>query len=502
MSLPSSANLAQNLDAMTGVKTSDQINPIPVRDVDAETTRPRLQQESKVVDAPVQEQRPDRPAELKPITEFKFETTADALYPFRHFQVLRQNRKSPSWFYPCAIMLMYWVHEINVELSRSFDFKRNTPEYHPLTLNIYFAILFYIQILRCQDYINDNTDSEHQFLVKFVSAFPLASLRIPGPLLPIFKAICVSQPENKSFGYVYPKISSSYGPTEADEIGKNSSSDITLPNVPLMLAIFKQFISDNSTAISTSNTGLPKGWTPWYGAQIDNSDPTHPTWKKAGADFNVTLNGYTYRADTHLWSNAAAWSLVSPGLQFPIETDAKHHSAFHEYESDYQIPNFSSDTDLSHISDFLGMDASMLWFRIFRSVAANAALSFEGSGSLADCSVFGPMSTQVQICYSTPDTLPVKPQKMADSKSLFPYAFVGRTTSTTMSNMHEIQAAASHINVRMFKTHPYAGSFGNRYLRTGKFWDIRPIYSSAEDDESWIGINETVKAMKINRPFK
>lgn len=504
MSSPSTTTFAKNLDTSTGVLVSDEINPIPIRDVDAESARPRLQSEKKIVDAPADEQRPDRPAEFVTKTEFKFENTADALYPFRHFKILRQNKKALSSFIPSALMLLYWVHEINVELSRSFDFKRNTPEFHPFVLNIYFSILFYVQILRCQDYLGKNSNSEHQFLVKFLSAFPLASLRIPGPLIPIFKALCVSQPENKSYGFVFPKAPTNYGPDTAGTLTRNYQYTVVMPNVPLMLGIFSHFIKLNADEIENGRPALPKGWTPWTGKSItlDLTDATHPTWKKAGNDYTVTINGYIFRADISTWSNAVSWSLVTPGLQYSVETDGKHHASFNEYSADFELPAYKADDDLSEIDEFLGMDKNMHWFRIFRSIAANAALAFEGSGSLADCSPFGPMSSQVQICYSQPPTLIEKPSRMADPKSLFPLAFTGRTTSATMSEMHEIQAAASHINIRMFHEHPYAPKFGDSAHRTGKFWDIRPIYASAEDEESWIGINETVKAMKINRPFK
>ncbi|AYV61426.1 coat protein [Rhizoctonia oryzae-sativae partitivirus 1] len=406
------------------------------------------------------------------------EHASDMLEPFIGDRILYSSRKKLSSYYPSALMMDYIVHVINEHLVDHFYFKRYCPDYHPYILRLYFGILFYIQVMRAMLDVKTLPDDQHQFLVQFLEIYPPSRLPIPGPLVTYFKTLCSSQPEILQYGKVYPAIPSAPGPiTRSAFVNSDSAVSIVQPNIPGILAL----LYDLNSLISADPAVYPK-----KGKHI-------PVTDKAVTFGHHAFPAQATRTDTE------KWSLVSSGLQYPCEADAKLNDGFAERYENFDLPATDASDDLRNIANFLSLNKSRSWFSQVRDVADAVSAYTVGSGTLADCSPTGIVANQIQVQYLTPSTLPTAPTQIADKKSLFPFSYRMTTTMRTPPTLAEALAASAQTNVRMFPTHPFLGEFGNSDHRTGKFWDIRPIESSSSSYETYFSIKEIVKKMIKSR---
>lgn len=405
------------------------------------------------------------------------ELASDVLEPYIGTRINYASRKKLSYYWPSAHKMDYLIHLINMQLVDHFYFKRYSPDYHPYVFRLYCAIVFYIQCLRAGLDVKVIPEDQHQFVVQFLEAFPPAKLPIPGPLVPLFKTICSSQPEIPQYGKLYPKIPAAPGPVKRSSFRNDDAVSFMQPNVPGILALLEDL------------NGL-----------INGEPPVIPKKGK-----HIPVNGKARTFGHHSFPDEAnrsdgdKWSLVSSGLQYPCEADIKLNEAFSERYDNFDFPPTTSGDNLSSIATFLSMDKSRAWFAQVRDVADAVASYTHGSGTLADCSPTGLVSNQILTQYLSPARTPSPPKHNADKASLFPFAIKLATTMRSPPALAEALSAFSETNVRMFPTHPYVGDFGSDAYRIGTFWDIRPIEKSDSDEETYLSINEIVRKMIKSR---
>lgn len=409
-------------------------------------------------------------------TKISAEVASDMLSPFIGTNILYASRKKLSFYWPSSRMMFHIVHLLNVHLVDHYYFKRYCPDYHPYVLRLYYGILFYIQCLRAAADVKDLPDDQHQFLVRFSQAHPPESLPIAGPLLTVFKSICTSQPEILSYGKVYPKIPTSLGPKVRKDFWCASPVAFMQPNVPGIFALLEHL----NSLINGSPAVIPK----------------------KGKHLPVTSDATTAQIFGHHSFAAPAsrthndkWALISPGLEYACEADSKLNQDFAERYENFDFPPTTEGDDIRPVSSYLGLDKSMAWFSQVKDVAASAATYCTGSGTLADCSPSGVQVNQIQVNYLQPDEEIPAPTQIADKKSLFPFSFYLSTTARSPQQLAEPMSAQTQTFVRMFKEHPFAGSFGDDNHRTGEFWKVRPIEKSDCDYESYLGLVPVVRNM-------
>jgi hypothetical protein len=404
-------------------------------------------------------------------------SASDMLSAYLGTKILYASRKKLSHYWPSAIMMYHIIHLMNSLLVDNFYFKRHCPDYHPYILRLYFGILFYIQTLRAGQTVNALDAEQHEYLTRFLANFPADTLPIPGPLIALFKTICSSQPEISAFGKVFPLAPAQPGPALRSSFTANSSFILAMPQIPAIFAL----LQDLNAKINAANPTYPKK---------GKHDPV--------GDVDVTF-GY------HAFPAAAArsahekWSLVCSGLEYPCEADAKLNEAFAERYENFDFPATAAADDISDYYGFTSMRTQMSWFSTVVDVATSAALYFEGSGTLADCSPSGVVSNQIQVVYSTPATLPTAPTKVADKASRFPFAFRLSTSARSLPALAEALAANAQTHIRMFPTHPFSGNYGDQTARIGQFWNVRPLERSSEDEESVNAIPGIIKKMMKSR---
>jgi hypothetical protein len=457
-----------------GIDSLDPLKP-QTRDVDSESPAPKLTQTT----IPSNESQTTKVAKSdlnsKP-TKVEL-TSSDVLYPFLTTRIIRMNRKRDSTFYPSSYMLSYLTHLINDELVDNFYFKRSCPMYHPYILRLYFGVLFVIQTLRAMNEVGRLDSDSYEFLERFVSTHKLESLSIPGPMLPLFKALCISDSEIPSFGKIVPILPSPIGPRRRSDMMVLRPQNYSIPHVPGIMAL-----------ISSLN-GLLNGTTPFIPQKryvpVDGSAP-------------VAFNGHAYDLPT-IWTDDEAWSLNLPFLEFPCEASKKLNEDFAERIRDFEFPPISANDDLRKVKDFLQMSTNMAWFSRVKEVAAAASVYTTGYGTLADCSPSGLSANHVIVDYPTPDVLPQKPTMMADPLSRAPFAYKLRSSDRTLPDIAEITAAFAQLNVKVYDTHPYCNAINDVNMRQGPYWAIRPQDTSSIDDDSYIALQSNIKKLMLSK---
>jgi hypothetical protein len=375
-------------------------------------------------------------------------------------------------------MMYYIVHLLNDQLVDNFYFKRNCNEYHPYILRLYFGIIFIIQSLRAMKEVGTLDSHQDEFLTRFLQTHGLESLTIPGPLLPLFKTITASSAEYQNYGKISPLIPVKLGPNPRSNMAIFDPIHFGLPNIPGIFALIAHL---DSVMNGTAPIQPAKRWVP-----IDGTTA-------------VTFNGHAYAHPPSGWSDNEAWSLVSPGLEFPCEASKELNIVFAERYSDYEFPPVTGTDDLSSLSDYLSMTASSSWFNRVKEVAAMASLYCLGSGTLADCAPHSISSNHVIVNRIAPATLPSRPVRMADPASRSPFSYRLRTSDRQLPELSEIMAAAAQINILMYSTHPHLNGMTDAALRTGPYWDIRPQDLSSIDDESYLALQGVIKRLIKSR---
>nr|USJ75202.1 capsid protein [Medicago sativa alphapartitivirus 1] len=465
----------QQLLQTLGLKSLDKFSPTEVEDpfpskatVVAQTTlsadrRTPKEQDKSLADA----------------VEPKAPTVAsDILAPFAGIHITYAPRLSTSSYSPSSLMMDYIVHQINSNLVDNFYFKRTSPDYHPYIIRLYYGVIFWVQCIRAGHYVGELDMSKHQFLVRFLDAHPLESLTVAGPLIPLFKTLCASQPEIPTFGKVYPRLPAVVGPNRRDEFIKNDITSNLLPNVPGIFALLEHL------------NGI-----------INPTPPADPAYPKKGMHIPVTATAnqatifghHTFPVPAER-TNRDRWALCSSGLQYECEADARLNEAFAERYSKFRFPTHRANDALIEIDYFLSMDVSMAWFAQVKKVAAAAAAYFEGSGTLVDCPPHGIAANQIIVSYVPPLFNVTAPTRSADPASQFPFAFKLATSARNLPTLSESMAAMAQTNVMMYRTHPYFGDFGIETIE-GEFWDIRPLESSLTDSSTYLSLDDSVTKM-------
>ncbi|CAL1353183.1 unnamed protein product [Linum trigynum] len=410
------------------------------------------------------------------------------LHGFVSPKIIYPNRLNLSSYTPSCLMMDYIVHCINRALADNFYFKRASPNYHPYILRLYFGIIFWIQCLRAGNNVAAIPIEHHQFLTSFLSFHPLETLPIPGPLLVLFKTLCCSQPEIKSYGTVYPRLPTHPGPKKRSKFVSKAIANHFLPNVPGIFALLHHL---NSLVNAKLEPIYPK---------LGKHCPV-----PAEGESPTTFGHHIFPASSAERTELEKWSLVTPGLQYPCEADQKLNEAFAERFGKFGFPKMSADDDLTNIWAFMGMEHKMAWFNQVKGVAETAAEFFDGSGTLADCSVDeGLVSNQIvcvmSSCEANKQKLKNVPTCSADWESLMaPFTFKLKTTARSLPPFAEAAAAYSQTHIRVHEGHPMYGSFGQKSKHDGPFWEIRPIESSPVDDSSYSAISWIVYKMHKTR---
>ncbi|KAK4882299.1 hypothetical protein RN001_005618 [Aquatica leii] len=276
-----------------------------VRNVDAETHKPRLQPSVKKDD----QKPPNRDHKSKHKPGPPQISISSILLPYLRTPLTGIPEPITSTFVPCAYSMYDIVHIMDDIMRKNSYFRRQEDAWHPLISRLYFGILFHIQILRSELSTGIISPKNRRFLTSFLRDFPPETLVVPGPLAPLFEALNASSPENSLFGKVSPKLHDVVGNYTASQLilyEEGNAFKLLLPYVPGILGFIQNILTAQAAAIPDyTNTNT-----------FDNT-----------AD--RTLNGHVFNANN--WTETERATLLQPGMLYLLETNRDIDTSFNIY---------------------------------------------------------------------------------------------------------------------------------------------------------------------------
>jgi len=215
----------------------------------------QLQEEGKEGDADKKDFKDGKPPKIGPVAP---KTTADVPTPptlksaFAKCWTIVDELNMPlykeptkSSYLPNSIAIFEILHHMEVILNDNEELKWKCPFYFSLPVRIYYAVMFYVQILRAKQESGKLTTSEGSWLRAFFRRYKETSLPIAGPLVPPYSNIVSCLPDNAQYNYVYPNITSEAGyyTSNTDTINTIhvNSSHALIPSVQLLMCLFDKF---------------------------------------------------------------------------------------------------------------------------------------------------------------------------------------------------------------------------------------------------------------------
>lgn len=146
-----------------------------------------------------------------------------------------------SWFYPNYIVGGIIVDAMDRCIDGNQELTWICPNYFSLPVRLYYAVMFYIQILKAKEAAGKLSKSESTWFRSFKRVYPLESLPIAGPMVPFLSNITSVKPNDDKYDFIYPDYITSQGLKV--EKGKPTVNPIYLiqPNVTILaefLALF------------------------------------------------------------------------------------------------------------------------------------------------------------------------------------------------------------------------------------------------------------------------
>jgi len=462
------------------------------RNVDAESAKPRVQQQF----APVAKKEPEEEFRVVRKSKAKFETTSsDMFLPFMRNPLINTIEPTYSYVVPSSFMMFYIIHEMDILMAQNYYFNRSTNLWHPYVTRLYFGILFIIQTLRAMNKIGTLPSVSKLFLTQFLDDFPPESLSIPGPLVPLFKAIAASQPNDLNLGKICPYLPEEIGPKSPNTRIQDDKSAFLWPNIPLLFGFISRITSTeakNSANYTGTNPDVVDYPSPWNPLSVLSKTGENHT------DVQPVINGVKWSSDPDAWSDLEAWSLTSPGVNFPIETSDEQNKKFTRFGSQLKVPSLAETDRIAKISDFTQLSEPE-WFSKLLPIMTLYCKYFKSSDTLASCSPEGGSALKITICYepikrSMKRKAITRPRIPGDDDSRFPLIFRSNTTEYGINQYHQMQAHLAQLNAQVFDSHPYFPSIGSKITndKDGPFWDIVPVSHESMRDTGYLQIADVI----------
>lgn len=467
--------------------------------------------------------------------------------------VTRIDNGHRSYLIPSAMKMFHILNLMDTHLSDNYYARRSLPTWFPTTSRLYFAILWTYQIARVMSDNSKLAPQDEAFLNDLVKKCPPEKLAIPGPLMPFFKAVTASIPENKYIKPVVPAFPDQFPYLKVDATSdpaavssktrfwnNYTAIDWQIP-VPHYIAHLHylltqpvtkkiQFGADDSantgnktvatTDLVTADLGInpanmsiqaqlltaPKraAIRKYYPFAITaQGTPTANTTTNPEDVTHRSIFGEDKRGPFTGLSDVEKSLFTKLGINEPIlvHKDLIQQLVDNAYRS--SIPEVSTDTldeEIFSLAEFMLLDTDLAWFNKLAGEMATYAKFFPESGTLADCSIVGPRFVQHIAQMHAPNTLPSRPQCFADPASLPTYDVSLNTSVATSEIISESIARFTLVNQQMYATHPWLGHFTNFSGRTGQFWQINPSFDKGTIDSSWTQDEINIKNWIIQRP--
>ncbi|CAH1171203.1 unnamed protein product [Phaedon cochleariae] len=453
-----------------------------VRDLDSETSRPRIEKSRPLETKGKIEHKP----KSKPAKESSSLSTI--LKPYLRTPLTGNPFQEISTFFPSAYNMYYIVHIMDDILRKNIYFRRQEDAWHPFISRLYFGIVFYIQTLRAELKSGIISPAHRRFLTKFLRDYPPETLPIPGPLTSTFEALDCSTPPNSLVGLVTPQVPKTLVALRARQLfitDEGHSGLLAVPYIPGILG----FINKMLTAA--------------------NADQVPDYTVTQGFDDTVerTLNGSIFAPGA--WTPVQRTTLLLPGMLYSPETNRDIDATFYNYGKRLNLPVPAAEDLISSLPHFLYLNRDNTWFGKIVQIMGTYSTYFRASSSLAECSAKFTASPLIISEYTktSAQTAALNPLNTLThafpNQGVFTFECSHKTYETSLPPAATMVAQSAKLNV--MTQLPNLGNFSLlghfNVSRHGPYWTRTPYHQTSAKEETWKSIGSIVsEKYALSRP--
>lgn len=377
-----------------------------------------------------------------------------------------------SSYTPFGFNLFQVLFAMEDVLNGNDELRWISPMYFSLPVRVYYAIIFYVQILRAKDASGTLSKPDSSFLRAFLRRFKDTSCVIAGPLVPIFTNITSCLPDDKQFDTVYPSL-----PTRGTyHVSHEGTGDAkrkvlnvdplhhVLPSVPLVGSLLRLFCTSQNIDHLINEFGefVP----------VPND----------GGDFAGIR--FPAKSANDQWNNEYAQVLFNPAMMRPLpESDFR----LREIHPHWRRSGVRFFPDISTTNPFTPEGPSghtqlvdnFNWFEMCIDMAAIQAKFFTDSTNLSHIPIVGGRSTLVVADIHVYDPHTNREiERPATANGWYPDAFTlvkaGFTSYTPVLHQDDIYNSVFSLTNAFINWKTSANSeIGSRDAghRSGPYWD-------------------------------
>jgi len=388
------------------------------------------------------------------------------------------EKPATSTYIPSFLMFFSILNIMNEQMLHNFSFGRSAPHWHPFVSQAYFGVIVQIHVMRVMRGILYLPPAIMNFLETFENMFPLDSIIIPGPLVPILESITAFEGNFSHIGNVCADFAT---------LTANAAGIFTLPNGlhtiwPHVLFVIDQIRREAETAIPANYADHR------YFHNIFSTPATAASLTTTGQMMSTPHGRHTpFVAQTRL----EAFRSWIQRINFPSRV---------ALDDIFALPtNLSLDQWLVFVD---ANNAYLPWFEAFAPVMAVFSRHFEGSVSMSRISTRGLAAASLVSRMLPGSHFAPAPATFVAVAGNVPAHFVPDPIVNSSANIRHNdpnteELAEQYGMISMVNQDFSAGNNGinvpgNGILRTGPYWTY-PSLRSLNNVNIYPGIALTVR---------
>jgi hypothetical protein len=322
-----------------------------------------------------------------------------------NYRMIAEHHPETNTYVPSSIPLFSLLESAEKRINVSKHIQQHEPTYNPYAVKMYYAYMYYIQILRARRDSGLIEGFENSLLKRFEIKNPPASLPCAEIVFGYFTSIVATELAEAKYDWIVPRIAIPNLSTTPRTTTRLNAPDITTgafflqPSIPHMMAILNSFIHQTPASLpdrmEESDTYIP----------VD----THPNNHGDINMFNTTMH------DNDNTSRSLKVLLASPGVNSSMVfgnenySTAARHARRTDFGRDINIvvsvtdmdgrAGLTADYSYTDLDSFLMMEktSNLRFFSYLREQAVIHARFFDKVYHFSDVQTTGGLETTV-IC--------------------------------------------------------------------------------------------------------
>lgn len=329
--------------------------------------------------------------------------TAEGIYhiawrPEANYRMIAEHFPETNFYVPNAMAMFSLLEAAETRINASKHIQQHEPNYNPYAVKLYYAYMYYIQILRARFDSGHIEGFENSLLKRFSTKYDMKGNPCAEIVYGFFNTIISTELSEAKYDWIVPRIAHTFATNTALADTPITNGAVFLqPLIPHMIGVLNSFIHQTTTTLD---------------AHMEDSDTYIPVMPDTNA--NDAANIF----DTALVNNTTAGNnmkvlLRGSGLSTPFRfgnqnyPTAARHARRTDFGRDINIVTTNTDTDgrngltnqftYSSLDDFLLMPKSsnLRFFSYLRDNAIIHARFFDTVYFFSDVQTTGGLESTV-----------------------------------------------------------------------------------------------------------